>query len=174
VNFTFTVNEKYDPQYLMLPQTNFGNFHRSDSTSNTRFTAAQYDSRRKYVFLFRFQDSALCKAVQPSTPLVRWHSLCHGHRYTVSPFGVAFHGTDCIRKARDGFIKILLVAYDAEWFSSCQDCSGKRYLHFQDRRDIENGSNALFPSVDSFKIRAVTSRKVVNLLLLNLERNFLE
>jgi hypothetical protein len=149
----------------MFSQTNFGNFHRSDNSSNPRFTAAQYDSRRKCVFLFRFQDRALCKAVQPSTRLVQWRLLCHGHRCTVPPFGFAFHGTDCICKARDGFIKILLVAYDSEWFSSCQDCGGKRYLHFQGRRDIENGSNALFPSVDSIKIRVVTSRKVVNLLL---------
>jgi hypothetical protein len=151
----------------MVSQITFGNFHRPYTTSNPRFTAIQNDSRRKCVSLICFHDSALCKAVQPSTLLVQLRSLCHGHHYTISPFGVAFRGTDCIRKARDGCIKIRLVAYtyNAVWFSSCQGCGGKRYLHFQDRRDIENGTSTLFPSVDNFQIRVVTSRKIVNTLL---------
>jgi hypothetical protein len=135
----------------MVSQTTFGNFHRCDSTSNPRFTATHYDSRRKCVFLFRFHDSALCKAVQPSTRLAQWCSLCHGHRYTVSPFGVSFRGTDCSRKVRDGCIKIRLVTYDAVWFHSCQGCGGKQYLHFQGQWTWKNISNVSFPGVDSYK-----------------------
>ena len=137
VKFICTKVDKYDPQYLMVSQTTSGNFHGSDGSPNPHFTTAQYDSRRKCVFLSRFHDSALCKEVQPSTRLFQWRSLCHGHRYTVSPFGVAFRGTDCIRKARDGCIKIRLVAYDAVWFPSCQGCGGERYLHFQGRRTLK-------------------------------------
>jgi hypothetical protein len=118
-----------------------------------------------YIYIYiRFHDSALCEAVQPGTRLVQCRRLCQGNRYLVSPFGVAFRGTDCVRKARDGCIKILLVAYDAVWFSRCQGCGGKRHLNFQSRRDIGYGSSASFPSVHNMKIHVVTSRNILNFI----------
>jgi hypothetical protein len=57
------MDDKYDPQYLMVSQTTFGNFHTSDSISITRFTATMIHGENIHIFFFAFTIQLFTKRV---------------------------------------------------------------------------------------------------------------